>query len=140
MTQLLFFADPDELSMMDPEASPSEAFICMLGQGIHADARAQLYSLVAGEFLYDALNMEEPVDDLSTPASWINKLSDSLVEQISALDEETIIDTLEYWQQSEEVEGLNLDKDELLEYLFALVSLCQQAKQENASVYTYTTY
>jgi hypothetical protein len=112
----------------------------MLGQGVHLDARAQLYSLIAGVFLDKALAMEEPLDEFSTTESWISKLPDSLVEKIATLEEEDILQVLEYWQQCEEVEGLDLDKDDLLEYLFALVSLCQAAVDENACVYTYTTF
>lgn len=140
MARLLFFADPDELWEMDLEGPPSESFVCMLGQGIHIDARAQLYSLITGDFLDDALKLEEPIDDLSSSTSWITKLPETLVEKISTFEEEDILEVLEHWQQCEEIETLGLDKDDLLEYLFALVSLCQNAVQEGACVYTYTTF
>jgi hypothetical protein len=140
MARLLFYADPAELWEMDVEGPPSESFVCMLGQGIHLDARAQLYSLITGVFLDEALAMEEPLDELSTKTSWISKLPDSLVSKLATFEEEDIVQVLEYWQQCEEVEGLGLDRDDLLEYLFALVSLCQAAADENACVYTYTTF
>ncbi len=140
MARLLFYADPSELEQMDLEGPPSESFVCMLGQGIHLDARAQLYSLIAGVFLDEAMAMEEPIDELATPDSWISQLPGLLVEKIASLEEEDILQVLEYWQQCEEVEDLDLEKDDLLEYLFALVSLCQAASDENAGVYTYTTF
>jgi len=138
MSQLLFFADPLELLNLSPGESPRNAFACMHGRGIDGPARAQLYSIVSGSFLQDALEMEISVDELSTDSSWINGLTDELVDCLGQLDESAISETVAHWQQCEEIETLDVTQDDLLEYLFALVNLCQNALQEDARVFTYT--
>jgi hypothetical protein len=106
--------------------------------GIHADARAQLYSIVTGEFLQDTMAMEELVDDLATEATWVSRLPDELVARLGALDEQTATDAVKHWMFCEEIEHLQISEDDLLEYLFALINLCENALQEDACVYTYT--
>jgi hypothetical protein len=139
MAQLIFFADSGDLFNLEPGESPRDSFVCMLGLNIHIDARAQLYSIVTGKFLQDALEMEEPVDDLGTDASWIGRLPDELVGLLSDLDEQAIAETVKHWMVCEEMESLQISEDELLDYVFTLVNICQNAIQEDAGVYTYTT-
>lgn len=138
MAQLLFFADASDLFDLEPGESPRDSFVCMHGLGIHIDARAQLYSIVTGKFLQDALEMEEPVDDLGTDATWIGRLPGELVELLSELDEQAIAESVGHWMACEEMESLQISKDDLLEYVYSLVNLCQNALQEDACVYTYT--
>lgn len=139
MTQLLFFADSRDLIELEPGESPRGSFVCMPDQGIHIDARAQLYSIITGQFLQDALEMEEPVDDLATDATWINLLRGELVESIGKLDEQAIIETVGHWILCEEIEELGISQDDLLDYLFALVNLCQNCLQEEVSMYSFTS-
>lgn len=138
MTQLLFFANASDLIRLEPGQSPGESFVCTPGMGIHADARAQLYSIVTGEFLQDTMAMEELVDDLATEATWVSRLPDELVARLGALDEQTATDAVKHWMFCEEIEHLQISEDDLLEYLFALINLCENALQEDACVYTYT--
>lgn len=139
MAHLVFFADPRDLIELEPGESPRDAFVCMLGQGIHIDARAQLYSIITGKFLQDALEMEEPVDDQATEATWIGRLHSELVACIGKLDEQAIIETVGHWMSCEEIESLDVGQDDLLDYLFALVNLCQNCLQEDAGVYAFTS-
>ena len=139
MAQLLFYADGDDLFELEPGESPRDSFVCMLGQAIHIDARAQLYSIITGRFLQDALAMEEPVDELGTEATWISRLQGELVELLGDLDEQAVIETVEHWMLCEEMESLQISRDDLLDYLFSLVNLCLSARQEDACVYTFTS-
>jgi hypothetical protein len=140
MAQLLFYADSRDLYKLEPGESPKNSFVCMHGLGIHIDARAQLYSIVMGEFLQDALAMEELVDDLGTEASWISRLHGDLVERLGELDERAIAETVTHWMLCEEMESLQISRDDLLEYMFTLVNLCLSAHQEDACVYTFTSF
>ena len=138
MAQFLFYADAGDLFKLEPGESPRHSFVCMHGLGIHIDARAQLYSIIMGKFFQDALAMEELVDDLGTEATWVNRLLGELVERLGELDEQAVIDAVQHWMQCEEMESLQISQDDLREYIFALVNLCQNALQEDACVYTFT--
>jgi len=139
MAQLLFYADSGALIDLEPGESPRGSFVCMHGLGIHIDARAQLYSIVTGEFLQDALALEELVDELGTEATWVSQLPAELVERLSELDEQAIVETANHWMLCEEMESLQISQDDLLDYLFGLVNLCLSARQEDACVYTFTS-
>jgi len=121
---------------LEADENPADVFPCMSAATIHAEARAQLYSLLTHTFLEDAMQLEPLVRELSEDGPNIHQLEPSLVEQLSVKDENDIEELVAHWVECEAIEKLELDTDDLNEFLFQLVHFCQTAYQgEDLGVY-----
>ncbi|HJN49679.1 MAG: hypothetical protein QGI68_07740 [Pseudomonadales bacterium] len=139
MQNLLFIADEDELSKLQPDDNPKDSFTCMNGLGIDLEMRAQLYSLINGEFLDDCLLLEEPLQTSSDEGPWITRLPRELTQQIADLADEQLTEVVDNWRECSDVEAADLGQDDLSEYLYILTNLCQNTMQEaGLHIYTYT--
>mgnify|MGYP001156829440 CR=1 FL=1 len=139
MANLLFIAAEGELSKLQPDDDPIDSFTCMNGLGIDLEMRAQLYSLISGDFLDDCLLLEEPLQRPFDEGPWITRLPRALTRQIAALEDEQQVELVDNWSECSDVATADLDPDELTEYLYILSNLCHNALQEeDLHIYTYT--
>lgn len=139
MEQLLFLAAEGELDQLQVDDNPKDAFTCMNGLGIDSEMRAQLYSLISGDFLDDCLLLEEPLQPQSEEGASITRLPRTLTQQIAALTDDELADVVVNWSECSDLEATDLCQDDLSEYLYVLTNLCQNAMLEvDLSIYTYT--
>ena len=138
MHQIIFIASEDSVVSMEADENPSESYPCMSSQQFHRDARAQLYALVTGEFLHEASEMEMLDQALTEEGPYIYKLSMVLVTNLARLEEDTIEEISLSWMQCEEIEALDLDANDLHDFMFQLVHFAQIAFNDDLSVYIYS--
>jgi len=105
----------------------------------HRDARAQLYSLVTGCFLDEAIEMERLFRSLTDDGPWIYELDEGLRREFSRLDEDLLGELAELWYECEEVEMLDQDTGELYDFIYQFAHFCHVATAgENLGVYIYS--
>jgi hypothetical protein len=138
MHQIIFVASEDSVVSMEADENPSESYPCMSSQQFHRDARAQLYALVTGEFLHEASEMEMLDQALTEEGPYIYKLSMVLVTNLARLEEDTIEEISLSWMECEEIEALDLDANDLHDFMFQLVHFAQIAFNDDLSVYIYS--
>lgn len=97
---------------------------------IHQGARAQMYSLVTGAFLEDALQMEELILLEGDDGPVVYELDTALVAQLADKQEDDIETLVSQWQETQEVELLNAQETDLADFLFSLIHLCQVVLNE----------
>ena len=121
------------------DENPADLYPCMNTLGIHAEARAQLYSLVTGSFLDDAMQLEPLVRQLTEDGPNIHLLDTSLTRQLSDRDEDDIEELVSLWLECEPIEALELDGEDLSDFLFQFVHFCKTAIQgDGLGVYLYS--
>lgn len=138
MHQIIFVASTDSVATMEADENPSQSYPCMSSQQFHRDARAQLYALVTGEFLLEASEMEYLDQTFSEEGPYIYKLSAPLLESLARLDEDNVEEISIIWMQCEEIEALDLDANDLHDFMFQLVHFSQIAFNDDLNVYIYS--
>ncbi len=138
MPEILFIGTLERVNDLEIDENPADVFPCMSNQGIHIDARAQLYTLVTNLFLADALEYEPLVRQLSEEGPNIYQLDDKVRHSLGVKNEQDIEELAELWLEFEDVEALEKDKDDLIEFLYQFVHFCQTAGQdEELGIYIY---
>lgn len=138
MHQIIFVAAAESVASMQWDENPSDSFPCMSSQQFHRDARAQLYALVTGEFLDDALQMEYLDQTLSDEGPYIYQYTDRVKESLARLDEDEIEEVSIRWTECQEIENLDLSQNDLHDFLFQLIHFCQIACNDDLGVYIYS--
>ena len=138
MHQIIFVAAPESVESMELDENPSDFFPCMSSQQFHRGARAQLYALTTGVFLDEALEMEYLDQSLSDDGPHIYKLSSPLQENLACLDEDRVEKLAILWIECEEIEQLDLESNDLHDFLFQLIHFCQTATNDNLGIYIYS--
>lgn len=139
MPELIFLGGAEPVQELEFDEDPVHIFPCMHTRGLHIEARAQLYALVSGSFFDEALEMESLHRSLTEEGPTIHQLDPALVRKLGALDEQDIGEVVSLWGESREVEAIEMDTDDLLEYVYLLVNLCQAAANEDElGVYVYS--
>ncbi|MBL4680268.1 MAG: hypothetical protein JKY88_06035 [Pseudomonadales bacterium] len=138
MHQIIFVASADSVATMEADENPSQAYPCMSSQQFHRDARAQLYALVTGEFLLEASEMEYLDQTLTEEGPFIYILSAHLLKSLARLDEDDVEALSLSWMQCEEIEALDLDANDLHDFMFQLVHFSQIAFNDDLNVYIYS--
>ncbi len=129
----------ERIDELESDENPADVFPCMYAQGIHAEARAQLYTLVMQSFLNDAMELEPLIRPLGDAGPNIHQLEVSLMHKLASKDENDIEELVRHWIECEPVEALELDSEDLNDFLFQLVHFCQTARQgEELGVYIYS--
>lgn len=117
----------------------ADSFPCMSTQQFGRDARAQLYSLVAGNFLDDAWSMEVLTRSLSEDGPYIYELDNNIVARLAELDEDDIGEFAELWLECGELESLDLEVNDLYEFMYQLVHFCRTAEAgDDLGVYVFS--
>lgn len=139
MAEIFMIAARDAIEGLEADENPADLFPCMNNHGIHAEARAQLYTLVTGSFLDDALLLEPLVRQLAEDGPNIYQLESSLASQLADKDENDIEELVNLWIDCEPIEELELDNEDLIDFLFQLIHFCKTAIQgEDLGVYLYS--
>lgn len=129
----------DRIDELEADENPADVFPCMSVHSIHAEARAQLYTLVMHSFLDDAMELEPLIRPLGDEGPNIYQLEASLMDKLADKDEKDIEDLVTLWIECEPIEELELDSEDLSEFLFQLVHFCQTARQgEELGIYIYS--
>lgn len=135
---ITFVGSNDLVEQLEPDEDPTDLFPCMSCRQFHREARAQLYSLVTGQFLDDASQLEELHRSLSDDGPWIYRLDADLQSRLADLDEDRIEELAALWMDCEEVESLEADLDDVHEFMYQLVHFCRVAcDDEDLSVFVY---
>ena len=138
MPEIFLIGAQERIDELEADENPADVFPCMSASSIHAEARAQLYTLVTHSFLDDASQLEPLIRELSEDGPNIHQLKPSLVAQLSTKDENDIEELVSHWIECEPIEKLELDADDLNEFLFQLVHFCQTVCQgEDLGLYIY---
>ncbi|MCB1694086.1 MAG: hypothetical protein KDI19_15050 [Pseudomonadales bacterium] len=138
MHQIIFVGSEDEVSDLELDENPADSFPCMSSQQYFRDARAQLYSIVSGVFLDEALEMENVFKALTEEGPFIYRLDREMQEQLARLDEDAIAEYAELWVECEEIEQLDTEVNDLYEFLYGLVHFCLTAQDEDMGVFIYS--
>ena len=129
----------ERIDEIEPDENPADVFPCMNAMGIHTEARAQLYTVVMHCFLDEATGLEPLIRSLGVAGPNILQLELSLMNKLAGKDENDIEELVRHWIECEAVEELELDSEDLNDFLFQLVHFCQTAKQgEELGVYIYS--
>ncbi len=129
--QLILVGADDQILTLEADESPVDAFPCMSSGPIHQDARMQLYSLVTGTFFEDATLLEPLFHSLTEEGPFVHRLDPSLLTQLAGLDEDDIERLAALWAECREVEDLDLQMDDLYEFLFQFIHFCRTAANES---------
>ncbi|MDP7577826.1 MAG: hypothetical protein QGH99_12790, partial [Pseudomonadales bacterium] len=88
MHQIVFVVASDIVESMQIDENPTDSFPCMSTREFHRDARAQLYSLVTGEFLDEAIQMELLDRVFTDDGPYIYRMADPLKVALARLEED----------------------------------------------------
>ena len=138
MHQIFFIGHADDLAELEPDENPADAFTCMSSLQFHRDARAQLYALVTGSFVFDAMDMEILDREISVDGPYLYRLDEGLMGRLADLEEDQVEAYAELWMECEDIEVLRLETDDLLDFMFLLVHFCQTACNDDLGVYIYS--
>jgi hypothetical protein len=138
MHQIFFIGHQEDVAELEVDENPASSFVCMSSQQFHRDARAQLYALVCGGFLADALEMELLDRELADEGPYLYRLEETLMGKLADLEEDQVEDFANLWTECEEIEALDLDANDLLDFIFLLVHFCQTACNDDLGVYIYS--
>ena len=83
MHQIFFIGHADDVAELEPDENPADAFTCMSSLQFHRDARAQLYALVTGSFVFDAMDMEILDREISVDGPYLYRLDEGLMGRLS---------------------------------------------------------
>jgi hypothetical protein len=128
----------ERIDELEPDENPADVFPCMNAMGIHTEARAQLYTVVMQCFLDEAMGFEPIIHSLGMSGPNILQLELPLMDKLAGKDENDIEELVSHWIECEAVEELELDSEDLNDFLFQLVHFCQTAKQGELGVYIYS--
>jgi hypothetical protein len=128
----------ERIDELEPDENPADVFPCMNAMGIHTEARAQLYTVVMQCFLDEAVGFEPIIHSLGASGPNILQLEPPLMDKLAGKDENDIEELVSHWIECEAVEELELDTEDLNDFLFQLVHFCQTAKQGDLGVYIYS--
>lgn len=138
MPELIFLGTAERVEELESDEDPAHGFPCIHSRGLHREARAQLYALVTGRFFDEALDLEFAERHLTDEGPVIHALESELVQALAHLDEEDIGRYVDLWMECREVEDLNMEPEDLVEYVMLLVNLCQAAaNEEDLGIYVY---
>ncbi len=139
MAEIFMIGSEDGIEELEADENPADVFPCMNTHGIHAEARAQLYTLVTRSFLDDAMLLEPLVRQLAEDGPNIHQLDSSLATLLANKDENDIEELVRHWLECEAIEELEVDSEDLSDFLFQLIHFCKTATQgEGLGVYLYT--
>jgi hypothetical protein len=138
MHQIFFIGDPEDVAELEPDENPANGFPCMSSQQFHRDARAQLYALVCGGFVADALEMELLDREISDEGPYLYRLENTLMETLANLEEDQVESFAALWLECEEIEAMNLETNDLFDFMFLLVHFCRTACSDDLGVYIYS--
>lgn len=139
MPELIFLGTAERVEELEIDEDPAHAFPCIHSRGLHRDARAQLYALVTGRFFDEALDLEFAERHLTDEGPVIHALERELVQALAGLDEDDIAGYVDLWMECGEVEELDMESDDLIEFVMVLANLCQAAvNEEDLGIYVYS--
>lgn len=123
---------------MEVDENPANEFPCMSSQQFHREARAQLYALVTGKFLDEALDLEELDQTLAPDGPYIYRLQLDTQHSLAELEEDQVENLAQLWMSCGEIEQLDLSENDLQEFMFLLIHFCQIASNDDLGVYIYS--
>ena len=139
MHQLIFVAAADQVDELELDENPAASFPVMSSQEYHRGARAQLYSLVTGSFLDEAQGLEILYRSLTDDGPYIYRLDEDTQLKLSRLDEDSLGEFAELWLETEELEAIDRDVNDLYDFLYQFAHLCHVAAQdEELDVFIYS--
>ena len=138
MHQIIFIASTEAVDSLESDDNPAQEFPCMSSQQFHKDARAQLYVLVLNKFLDEAISLEQLNRTMSYDGPFIYQLHDDLTEALARLEEDQIGDVALSWLDCAEIEQLDVDTNDLHEFMFQFVHFCQIAVNDDLSIFLYS--
>lgn len=138
MHQIIFVGSTEAVAEMQMDDNPANEFPCMSSQQFHREARAQLYALVTGTFLDEALEHEILDQTLSDEGPYIYSLKPETQQALARLEEDHIGEVAQSWIECEEIEQLDLQENDLSEFMFQFVHFCQIAVNDDLQVYLYS--
>lgn len=138
MPELIFLASQERVEDLEIDEDPVHTFPCIHSRGFHDEARAQLYALVTGRFFDEAMELEILDRTLSDEGPTIYAFDRELVSRLAALEQDQVTDFVDLWSECAEIETMGADTDDLSEFVFLLVNLCQAAvNEDDLGVYVY---
>jgi len=139
MPDLFMLGSRERIDELESDENPADVFPCMNAMGIHFEARAQLYTVVMQCFLDEAIGLEPLIRSLGGAGPNILQLEPSLMDKLAGKDENDIEELVSHWVECEAIEDLELDSEDLNDFLFQLVHFCQTARQDGElGVYIYS--
>lgn len=138
MPELIFLASPERVEDLEIDEDPAHVFPCIHSRGFNDEARAQLYALVTGQFFDEAMELEILSRALTDEGPTVYELDRALVSHLAVLEQDQITDYVALWSECAEIETMGADTDDLSEFVYLLVNLCQAAvNEEDLGVYVY---
>jgi hypothetical protein len=138
MHQIIFIGSPDSVAEMEADENPANEYPCMSSQQFHRDARAQLYALVTGCFLDEAIDLEELDQTLEPDGPFIYRLNPKTQISLAELEEGQVEEYAQLWMNCTEIEQLDLSENDLQEFMFLLIHFCQIATNDDLGLYIYS--
>ncbi|MEX2490067.1 MAG: hypothetical protein WD356_11150 [Pseudomonadales bacterium] len=138
MPSLIFLASQERVEDLEIDEDPVHTFPCIHSRGFHDEARAQLYALVTGRFFDEAMELECLYRSLSDEGPTVYEFSRELVSRLAALEQDQVTEYVELWSECAEIEAMDTSRDDLNEFVFLLVNLCQAAvNEDDLGIYVY---
>lgn len=128
---IIFVASDERVEEFELGDNPVDSFPAMPTHGFGKESRAQLYSLVTGQFLDDAFDLEVLLRGLEEDGPFVYKLERELLHRLASLEEDEIGEFAELWQECEEIETLDLEVNDLYEFLYQYVHFCRTAASDD---------
>ena len=129
MAEYIFIAN-DELVRAPNDEFIAEGLPSLPCGGISRDARAQLYSLVTGTFLEDALQMELLIIASDGKSPFVYELDELVVDSFTRKEEDDLDALVAQWRFTQDIEKLNVENNDISEFAFTLAHLCRTSRSE----------
>ena len=129
MAEYIFIAN-DELVRAPNDEFIAEGLPSLPCSGISRDARAQLYSLVTGTFLEDALQMELLIIASDGKSPFVYELDELVVDSFTQKEEDDLDALVAQWRFTQDIEKLHVENNDISDFEFTLAHLCRTARNE----------
>ena len=130
MTDMFVLGSEERVVEFEPDENPADSFVTLHCGPVDIESRAQLYALTMGLLFDDAMGVEILERQVTEEGPFFYELEAAAIDTIADLEEEEIEQIAITWGQTETMESLNLEDQDLVEFLFNLVNLCQATNDE----------
>ena len=131
MPDVYLLGKPDEIEALAPDDAPDEIALCLNTGPLDREARLPLYALLAGLLIEEAGGLESLVQAIDADGPYLFLVDEKVCDELARFEDEAVETLLLNWSACAAIEGLQIDQDDLLKFLFELTHLCKIRDQNS---------
>ena len=131
MPDVYLLGKPAEIEALAPADAPDEIALCLNTRPLDRAARLPLYALLEGLLIEEAGGLESLVQAIDADGPYLFRVDEKVCDKLARFEDEAVETLLLNWSACAAIEGLQIDQEDLLKFLFALTHLCKIRDQNS---------